>query len=293
LTGCAASIKALLEEAVRRLPGPGARLDAEVLLAATLARPRSHLHTWPEHRVAGKSLARFHELLERRARGEPIAYLTGQREFWSLPLTVTPTTLIPRPETETLVELALERIARDAALRIADLGTGCGAVALAVASERPRCEVIANDTSRQALAIARTNAVRLALGNVHLFAGSWCDALAERAFDLILSNPPYVAAQDPHLAQGDVRFEPQAALCAGPAGLDALRAIIAAAPARLETGGWLLVEHGYDQGAAVMRLFQDAGFLDISDHTDDAGLSRVTAGRRPGPQDSARRTGAC
>lgn len=280
MNGAPPSIEALLAEATRRLRVPGGWLDAEVLLAACLGRPRSYLHTWPERRVSMEQLARFRALLERRAYGEPVAYLTGRREFWSLPLTVTPDTLIPRPETETLVALALEKIAPDAALRIADLGTGSGAIALAVASERPRCELIATDSSVPALMVARHNARRLALGNVYFLAGSWCAPLDGPLFDLILSNPPYIAVHDPHLEQGDVRFEPHAALRAGAEGLDALRVIIACAAAHLKAGGWLLVEHGYDQRETVMQLFHAAGLRDVVDHADEAGLSRVTLGRR-------------
>lgn len=281
MNSASSTISTLLAEATHRLPGASARLDAELLLAACLGRPRSYLYTWPEHAVAGEHRERFRTLLERRACGEPVAYLTGQREFWSLPLMVTPATLIPRPETETLVALALERIAPDAALHIADLGTGAGAIALAVASERPDCELVATDISEQALHIARENAARLAIGNVHFLAGSWCAPLGDLPFELILSNPPYVALHDPHLELGDVRFEPRVALRAGPEGLDALREIIAGAPAHLQADGWLLVEHGFDQGVAVTGLFQAAGYREISDHADDAGLSRVTLGRRP------------
>ena len=223
---------------------------------------------------------RFAALISRRARGEPIAYLLGQREFWSLPLTVTPQTLIPRPETETLVALALETMPKDAPLRIADLGTGTGAIALAIARERPRSKVIATDISPAALSVAKDNAARLGLDNVRFVCGSWCRALTVDAFDFILSNPPYVAESDPHLREGDLRFEPRKALAAGPRGLDELHRIIPGAHDRLHTNGWLIVEHGYDQGERVMQLMRTQGFREISDHPDAAGLSRVTRGRR-------------
>jgi release factor glutamine methyltransferase len=275
------SIRTLLARAAQQLSGPSARLDAEVLLAACLERTRSYLHAWPERRVPGDRRARFLDWLQRRMNGEPVAYLTGQREFWSLPLKVTRDTLIPRPETETLVSLALARVAPDAALRIADLGTGAGAIALAVARARPRCGILATDVSEQALAVARENAGRLGIDNVRFRSGPWCTPLAGAPFDLILSNPPYVAQHDPHLDQGDVRYEPRTALVAGPDGLDELRRVIACAARHLGASGWLLVEHGCDQGAEVMHLLRSAGYRDIGDHADDAGLARVALGRRP------------
>ncbi len=274
------SIKALLEQASRELGTESARLDAEVLLATCLGKPRSYLHTWPERGIDQGELECFQRLIGRRARGEPVAHLTGQREFWSLSLEVTPDTLIPRPETETLVELALDRLPPETPLRVADLGTGSGAIALAIASERPRCQVIGTDISEPALAVARRNAQRLGLENVRFIAGDWCESLPAGYFDAILSNPPYVAEQDPHLESGDVRFEPRRALAAGSEGMDALRLIARCANDHLHRGGWLIVEHGYDQGGKVMRVLQDEGYDDISSHKDTAGLARVTLGRR-------------
>ena len=274
------SIGALLAQATGLLGTDVARLEAEILLAACLDKPRSHLYAWPEQQVEPRLQERYTDLISRRALGEPIAYLLGQREFWSLPLTVTPQTLIPRPETETLVALALESMPEDAPLRIADLGTGTGAIALAIARERPRSEVIATDISPAALSVAKGNAARLGLDNVRFVCGSWCRALIVDAFDFILSNPPYVAESDPHLGEGDLRFEPRKALAAGPRGLDALLRIIPGAHDRLRTDGWLIVEHGYDQGERVMQLMRTRGFREISDHLDAAGLSRVTRGRR-------------
>lgn len=279
MNGATRSIKALLAQAVQVLATDNARLDAEVLLAACLGKPRSHLHAWPEHNVSAEQQANFSAWLEHRARGVPVAHLTGRREFWSLELTVSADTLIPRPETETLVALALERIPGDQSVHIADLGTGCGAIALAIASERPRAEILATDISAAALEVATRNAQDLGIGNVQFAEGSWCSPLPARSFDLILSNPPYIAAADPHLETGDVRHEPRSALAAGPQGLDDLRRIAGCARQHLSGSGWLLVEHGHDQGDAVVRLFGDAGYRDISDHTDDAGISRVTIGR--------------
>ncbi len=256
-----------------------ARIEADLLLATALGVSRTHLHAHPEQPLDGAQAERFATLVTRRAQGEPCAYLTGRREFWSLDIEVTPATLIPRPETERLVELILERLPADRDTRIADLGTGSGAVALAVAHERPRAEVIASDRSRAALAVAAGNARRLGLPNLHLLESDWLSAHAGTSLDLIASNPPYVRADDPHLAQGDLRFEPQAALVAGDDGLDALRRIVAEAPRVLRPGGWLLVEHGADQGASVCALLRDTGFTAVTDHHDLAGLSRVTTGQ--------------
>jgi release factor glutamine methyltransferase len=280
VNGTTLPIKALLAQAVRTLATETAQLDAEVLLAACLGKPRSHLHAWPERSVTSEQKAQFLAWLQRRAAGEPVAHLTGRREFWSLDLTVTPATLIPRPETETLVELALEKIPNDTAVHIADLGTGSGAIALAIASERPRAEIIATDISPPALDIAAQNAQRLAIRNVRFIEGSWCTPLPARPFDFILSNPPYIAESDPHLQAGDVRHEPRSALAAGPQGLDDLQRLVRCAAGRLAGNGWLLVEHGYDQGDQVRQLFSESGYRDISDHADAAGISRVTMGRK-------------
>ena len=256
------------------------RLDAELLLAHSLRQPRSYLRTWPERHPGETETTAFQALLARRLAGEPIAHLLGVREFWSLALTVTPDTLIPRPEPERLVELALLHIPADRPATVADLGTGSGAIALAIASERPAARVLAMDRSPAALAVARDNAGALALGNVEFREGDWCAGLPAGHFNLILSNPPYIAAQDPHLTRGDARFDPRNALVSGPDGLDDLREIIPAALPCLKPGGWLLVEHGHDQGPAVEALFAAAGYRDIRDHADLAGKPRVIEGRR-------------
>jgi release factor glutamine methyltransferase len=276
-----ASIRELLAQAFDRLPGDSARLDAEVLLAACLGKPRSHLHAWPERIVDQGVRSQFEDWVQQRINGVPVAHLTGVREFWSLRLTVTPDTLIPRPETETLVELTLDRMDRNTPCRVADLGTGSGAIALAIASECPCCEVIATDRSPQALAVAQSNAERLGIRNVQFLAGHWCEALPKQAFDVILSNPPYIDADDPHLAAGDVRFEPRSALVAGTDGMDELIQIAACSFGHLRPGGWLLLEHGYEQGERTVRLLLDRGYESVSDHADVFGLSRVTLGRRP------------
>ena len=280
MNGTTLSIKTLLAQAVQTLATDSAQLDAEVLLAACLGKPRSHLHAWPERCGGAEQQAQFLAWLQRRTAGEPVAHLTGRREFWSLNLTVTVDTLIPRPETETLVALALEKIPDDRTVHIADLGTGTGAIALAIASERPNAEILATDISARALAVATQNAQRLELRNVQFVAGSWCVPLTDRLFDFILSNPPYIADADPHLQAGDVRHEPRSALAAGPHGLDDLQRLVRCAAGHLAGNGWLIVEHGYDQGDRVRQLFTGSGYRDISDHMDDAGISRVTMGRK-------------
>jgi len=279
-----ATLDELSADAARRLAAISdtPRLDAEVLLAAALDRPRSHLLAWPERIPEPEQAARFAAWLERRLAGEPVAYLLGRREFWSLELDVTPDTLIPRPETELLVELALERLPVDRPVTVADLGAGSGAIALALAVERPRARIVATDRSLAALTVAQRNARRLGVANVEFREGDWCAPLAGECFDLIASNPPYVAATDSRWRRGALRFEPPSALVAGEDGLSAIRAIVAQAPARLRPGGWLLLEHGYDQGEAVPALLWEWGFVEVSDHLDAAGVSRASCGRRPG-----------
>ena len=273
------SIRQLLEQATRTLNTDSARLDAEVLLGYVLQQARSHFHAWPEKLVPVTSHMRFTELLQRRLEGEPVAYLTGEREFWSLPLTVTADTLIPRPETETLVAQALQQIPADRPQRVADLGTGSGAIALAIARERPQCRIIATDIDASALGVARSNAARLGLHRIEFHTGSWCEPLSGMRLDMIVSNPPYIAENDPHLESGDVRFEPRAALASGPQGMDDLTTIAQCASKHLEPGGWLLMEHGYHQGALARQLLEATGFVEVITCTDDAGLDRVVAGK--------------
>jgi release factor glutamine methyltransferase len=276
------TIKSVLAQAGRRLAAyESASLDAEVLLAHVLGRDRAHLHAWPDKQLEPVQCEQFERLIRRRAAGEPVAHLTGEREFWSLPLEVTADTLIPRPDTERLVELALERLPPGAPCRIADLGTGAGAIALALASERPDCRIIATDRSHAALAVAERNARHLALSNVEFLHGDWCQALGGRQFHLIAANPPYVCADDPHLGRGDVRFEPPEALVSGSDGLDAIRRIAACALDHLEPGGWLLVEHGFEQGAAAREILRRTGFDQVEVFADAAGHDRVCAGRAP------------
>ena len=254
------------------------RLEAEVLLAHCLGSPRSLLYADPDLEVPNQRSELFQQLIERRLSGEPIAYLTGSREFWSLSLKVTPDVLIPRPETELLVELALKRIPRDGRWRIADLGTGSGAVALALASERRGCRVFGTDTSQAAIDLAGENAQRLAIENVSFTLGSWCKPLTGR-FNLIISNPPYVARNDPHLSKGDCRFEPLRALSPGEDSLAALRSIASESMGHLAPGGWLMLEHGPDQGEAVREILREREYTDIFTERDLLGHERVTGGR--------------
>lgn len=276
-------IAALLEAARIRLLAISdtPTLDAEVLLAYSLSKPRSHLRAWPERIPSIEQAHDFAELLGRRLKGHPVAHIVGRREFWSLDLQVTPATLIPRPETELLVELALARLPADQAPQVADLGTGSGAIALAIARERPRIRVVATDYSAEALEVAEQNARRLGITNVEFRQGDWWEPLGEERFALIVSNPPYLADTDIHLSQGDLRFEPHSALAAGQHGLDAIRTIIAQAGQHLKPGGWLLLEHGFDQGKSVPALLRDHGFGAIESHRDLAGLDRVSGGCWP------------
>jgi release factor glutamine methyltransferase len=219
-------------------------------------------------------------LLDRRKRGEPVAYITGTREFWSIVLNVTPATLIPRPETELLVEKALEHIPRDAAWAIADLGTGSGAIALAIAKERPACRIVATDISSKAIEVAKSNADKIGVTNVEFRAGDWFTPLANNAFDMIVSNPPYIRAGDPHLLRGDVRFEPASALVSGADGLDSISQLAGHAREFLKPGGWLLFEHGWDQAVVIDKLLRQHEYSDMVHHQDLAGHARVAACRR-------------
>ncbi len=259
---------------------PSAHADVEALAMHVCGLDRAGLITRGLYALTPEQVQRLDTLLRRRASGEPIAYLTGQREFWSLDLKVTPQTLIPRPETELLVELALARIPDQAAWNIADLGTGSGAVALALACERPRCRLVATDVSNTALAVARENARRHGLDRVIFREGSWFTALSGERFELLVCNPPYVREDDPHLDAGDVRFEPDLALRAGPDGLDAIRKVAAGAQKHLEPGAWLLLEHGYDQAQAVREILIRDGYRDCTSYRDLAGHVRVSAGQR-------------
>jgi release factor glutamine methyltransferase len=275
------TIRSALAQAAAALAGDEASREAELLLQHALDKPRAWLFAHGEDAVGAADDARFRALVARRAAGEPLAYVTGHREFWSLELVVTPNVLIPRAETELLVELALRHIPQGAEVDVADLGTGSGAVALAIARERPHARMLATDASTAALDVARGNAGRLGLRNVEFAAGDWCAALDQRRYALVVSNPPYIAETDAHLGQGDLRFEPRTALASGADGLDAIRAIVGAVPRHLASGGWLLLEHGHDQGTAVVRLLGQNGFVDAFTAQDLERRDRVSGARVP------------
>lgn len=273
---------ALLERAAARLAAASAspQLDAQLLLCHVLGCPRSHLLAWPERRLDQAQHAALERLLTRAAKGEPLAYLTGEREFWSLPLQVSPAVLIPRPETELLVErcLALGDAAPQAP-RVVDLGTGSGAIALALARERPAWRLTATDRSAEALRMARANAERLRLGQIEFLEGDWFGPLTGRRFELVASNPPYIASADPALRA--LRFEPQGALTPGADGLAALTRLLQEAPSHLAAGGWLLLEHGADQGDELAQRLRAAGYARIGQYHDLAGHVRVTEAQWP------------
>jgi release factor glutamine methyltransferase len=273
------SIEQLLQHA-ELADSPSATLDAELLLAAALGKSRSYLRTWPEREVPADCAEAFAATLERRRNGEPVAYILGRQGFWSLDLDVASHTLIPRPDTELLVETALALLPASPAALL-DLGTGTGAIALALACERRQWQVTGVDRIDEAVALAEGNRARLQLANACFTVSHWFSALAGQRFDLIVSNPPYIAAGDPHLSQGDLRFEPSSALVAGVDGLDDIRLIIAQAPLHLHAGGWLLLEHGFDQAEAVRELLGAQGFMAIDSRLDLGGHQRISLGQWP------------
>ncbi|WP_312478679.1 peptide chain release factor N(5)-glutamine methyltransferase [Kosakonia cowanii] len=270
-----------LREAVSQLQASESpRRDAEILLGFVTGKARTFILAFGETPLTDEQQEQLAGLLARRVRGEPVAHLIGEREFWSLPLFVSPATLIPRPDTECLVEQALARLPA-APCRILDLGTGTGAIALALASERPDCQVTAVDLIPDAVALAQRNADHLGIRNIEIVQSRWFSALEGRQFSLIVSNPPYIDAQDPHLAQGDVRFEPLSALVAADNGLADLHTLIKDAPRYLLPQGWLLLEHGWQQGAAVREIFARYGWQQVETCRDYGDNERLTLGRRP------------
>ena len=275
-------LDSVLASAAARLSdvSDSSRLDAEILLARIIDMPRSYLFAHPEDELDELSFERFCALLERRAGGEPMAYIMGTREFWSRDLIVNAATLVPRPETELLVDLALREIPRKAEWRVLDLGTGSGAIAIALASERMLCRITATDVSAAALTVAQENARHLCLGNVDFVLGNWTEPVRERRFNVIVSNPPYIRADDTALRK--LRHEPAAALVAGPDGLDAIRILASDCGAILEENGVLLVEHGAEQQTDVAAILRASGWSEIVGHNDYAGLPRVTLARRGG-----------
>ncbi len=252
------------------------RIDAEVLLAYIMFVNRTHLYAHPEKELSQQQISQFQQYWQRRQQGEPLAYILGEKEFWGLTLKVTPSTLIPRPETESLVSEVLAHLPTKQTLFIADLGTGCGTIALALASERPHWQITATDISQQALHVAQDNAKQLGIDNVAFAQGQWCHALGNHTFHCIVSNPPYIAEGDIHLSQASLQAEPQLALRAGQDGLAALTVIIEQARRYLRPQGYLLVEHGFDQGKAVRALFSQYAYYPSETKQDLAGNDRLT-----------------
>ncbi|WP_346657451.1 peptide chain release factor N(5)-glutamine methyltransferase [Halomonas sp. MCCC 1A11062] len=281
VSGGAVRLDALLVRASERLArsgSPSPRLDAEVLLCHVLEVDRTWLYTWGDRPATTFQCARYEALVAARAAGRPVAYLTGMREFWGLPLATSPHTLIPRPDTETLVEVLLE-LAAEPSGRLLDLGSGTGAIALAFASERPGWQALGVDRVPEAVALAEANARRLGIANASFLPSDWFAAVSEQRFTLIAANPPYIDAEDPHLSQGDVRFEPMSALVAADSGLADLRHIVEQAVDHLEPAGWIVLEHGHEQAAAVRGLLQSCGYVQVDSRRDLGGRERVTFGR--------------
>jgi release factor glutamine methyltransferase len=283
------SIGAVLEAAAARLDprSPSARLDAEILLGHVLGKSRSFLRAWPETRLDTAQIDRCRELIEARRNGMPVAYLSGFREFWSSDYQITPAVLIPRPETELLIEMALAIIPREQPSTILELGTGSGIIAASLAMERPDASILATDISPAALDIARRNAARQRVANIQFLQSNWFESIPDAEYDLILSNPPYVADGDPHLQQGDLVFEPEIALRSGPSGMEALEWIANKARKWLRPGGHLLLEHGFQQANRLSGTLCSFGFQDINTRTDLQGHPRGTQSLWPGkPLDS-------
>lgn len=255
-----------------------ARIEVQCLLQSVLKKSRSYLLAHPEQVLDVDQNSAYDSLLQRRMQGEPIAHILGEREFFGLNFKVTPATLIPRPETELLVELALQHLPQGRTCRVLDLGTGSGAIALSIAHSRADAVIVAVDASEEALQVAQENAQRLGISNVSFQQSDWFSALEQQRFDLIVSNPPYIAADDEHLTRGDVRFEPMSALASGPDGLDDIRRIAEQAAAFLECGAWLLLEHGYDQADTVRNILKKNGYSEIFSAKDISGIERVSAG---------------
>lgn len=278
-------IQGVLEKAQQQLKevSDTPQLDAEVLLAHVLDVTRAYLFSYPEQVVNHEQNKSFEDLIQRRQKGEPVAYLTGYKEFWSLDLLVTKDTLIPRPETETLVQLTLDLLPEETSLNVADLGVGCGAIAIALAKTKPHWHIYGTDQSAKALAVAEKNVARFDTHNISLIRGDWCEGLPKIGFHALVCNPPYIAENDPHLAH--LQFEPREALVSGVDGLDAISKIIIQAPLYLTKGGLLLLEHGYNQRDAVIALLKKAGFSHIKDYQDLAKNPRVVVGRWDNPND--------
>lgn len=273
-------ISQIIEEAIEQLQtvSDSARLDVELLLCSVIKKERNFFRAWPEHKLEQQQLNSFLQLFQQRLQGEPIAHILGERGFWSLNLKVTKDTLIPRPDTERLVELSLEIIPQRSQWKILDLGTGTGAIALSLAKENPDCFITATDQSIAALEVAKQNAKENNISNIEFIRSNWFEKLSSQQFDMIVTNPPYIKENDPHLKQGDVRFEPLSALTSGEDGLDDIRSIISNSHNHLATQGVLLIEHGYDQANSVCHLLTEANFNNVSNVKDYNDNPRVSIG---------------
>lgn len=253
--------------------------EARILLQKVLQVNHAYLIAHPDHKLLPAQINLFQQLVKRRTAGEPIVYILGECEFYSIIFKITPSVLIPRPETELLVDLALEKISLDMPYKILDLGTGSGIIAISIAKHRTLSNVTAVENSADAIVVARKNIQALRLNNVHIVESDWFEELHKVRFDLIISNPPYVAKNDPHLYQGDLRFEPESALIAGQSGIECIQTIISSATSYLKSNGWLLFEHAYNQADLSRHLLEEAGFSDIFSHPDLAGIIRISGGR--------------
>ena len=274
-------IQSALTEASRILAesSDSPELDAEILLCLILEKNRSYLRSWPKKQLHAQQRLQYKTLLTKRQQGTPIAYITGQREFWSREFKVSPDVLIPRPDTELLIELALPLIPKDKSCKLIDLGCGSGAIAVTLATERPYAQIIGTDSSEAALKIAKQNADHYHCRNLRLLQSFWFEQIADTDFDLVISNPPYIAANDPHLQQGDLRFEPHSALVADENGLKDISVIAESACKHLKEGGFLLIEHGYNQQPQVQAIFESFDYANIQTHSDLGGNPRVTVGQ--------------
>lgn len=274
-------IKSAITDAIARLQNSSdsPRLDAEVLLSLTLQKNRTYLRTWPEQRLTSEQIQQFKKILIRRCQGTPIAYITGHREFWSRDFVVNDSVLIPRPDTELLIERALELIPQQQHYQLIDLGTGSGIIGITLAAERPLAGVYATDISKDALTLAKRNADHYGLNNIRFIESDWLGAFNRAEFDLVISNPPYIDKNDPHLSLGDVRFEPKSALIAENRGLKDIKIIVETACMHLNNNGHLLVEHGYEQHKSVQQIFTDCHYKNIQTHLDLSGHPRVTYGQ--------------
>ena len=272
------NVEQAIQFGLSKIKSDSARVDCEVLLGFVLKQNKTWLKTWPEFQLSDDQFALFRRIIERRATGEPVAYITGQREFWTLDLATNPSTLIPRPETELLVELALEFLNSVGEAKVLDLGTGTGAIALAIASERVDDTVLGADFNQDAVALAIENAQRNSILNAQFICSDWFQQIPPQQFDLIVSNPPYVAAGDPHLDTGDLVFEPDSALIAKDNGFADIQLIIQQAKSYLKPGGGLMFEHGFEQADQVTKLFENSGYVKLETVKDLAGLDRVTKG---------------